>query len=78
MTQCQMASSRSAHRHDSMKTSKGKSKALATRTKSSEVDEIYRSIAEILETARANAYRAVNQVMVQAYWQIGRVIVEEE
>ena len=61
-----------------MKAPKGKSKALATRTKSSATDRIYRSIAEILETARATAYRAVNQVMVQAYWQIGRIIVEEE
>ncbi|HVF87524.1 MAG TPA: DUF1016 N-terminal domain-containing protein [Pyrinomonadaceae bacterium] len=51
---------------------------MATRTKSSAADEVYRSIAVILETARDNAYRAVNQVMVQAYWQIGRVIVEEE
>ena len=42
------------------------------------MDRVYSSIAVILETARANAYRAVNQVMVQAYWEIGRVIVEEE
>jgi predicted nuclease of restriction endonuclease-like (RecB) superfamily len=41
-------------------------------------DAVYRNIAEILEQARATAYRAVNQAMVQAYWEIGRVIVEEE
>jgi ATP-dependent DNA helicase RecG len=39
---------------------------------------IYRRIREILESARSGAYRAVNFAMVQAYWQIGRVIVEEE
>ena len=61
-----------------MKAPKGKSKALAMGTKLSATDRVYRSIAEILETARATAYRAVNQVMVQAYWQIGRIIVEEE
>jgi predicted nuclease of restriction endonuclease-like (RecB) superfamily len=40
--------------------------------------EFYRNIAEILQTARQNAYRAVNFVMVEAYWNIGRLIVEEE
>jgi len=39
---------------------------------------IYRRIREILESARSGAYRAVNFAMVQAYWHIGRVIVEEE
>ena len=32
----------------------------------------------VLESARANAYRAVNSVMVQAYWHVGRLIVEHE
>lgn len=49
-----------------------------TRTSRASWDVAYRQIAEILETARATAYRAVNQAMVQAYWQIGRIIVEEE
>lgn len=31
-----------------------------------------------METARSQAYRAVNSAMVQAYWNIGRIIVEEE
>jgi predicted nuclease of restriction endonuclease-like (RecB) superfamily len=39
---------------------------------------IYRRIREILESARSGAYRAVNFAMVQAYWQIGREIVEGE
>lgn len=38
----------------------------------------YTSIAKILSSARSSAYRAVNFVMVEAYWQIGRMIVEEE
>jgi len=42
------------------------------------VESIYSRIREILETARSNAYRAVNVAMVQAYWNIGREIVEEE
>ena len=40
--------------------------------------EFYDSIAEVLRTARSKAYRAVNFVMVEAYWNIGRMIVEEE
>jgi len=42
------------------------------------LESIYRRIREILESARSGAYRAVNFAMVQAYWHIGRVIVEEE
>ncbi len=38
----------------------------------------YESVAEILRAARKNAYRAVNFTMVEAYWNVGRRIVEEE
>ena len=38
----------------------------------------YQTIKEVLEQARAQSYRAVNFAMVQAYWNIGRIIVEEE
>ena len=40
--------------------------------------DFYQSVAEILRAARANAYRAVNFSMVEAYWNVGRKIVEEE
>ena len=40
--------------------------------------EFYDSIAQVLRAARSNAYRAVNFVMVEAYWNVGRMIVEEE
>lgn len=39
---------------------------------------IYGEIKAILESARSQAFRAVNFAMVQAYWNIGRVVVEEE
>jgi hypothetical protein len=42
------------------------------------IDATYLSIRAILEEARRTAYRAVNVAMVQAYWEIGRIIVEEE
>ena len=44
----------------------------------SSIDTTYQSIRAILEKARSTAYRAVNFAMVQAYWEVGRVIVEEE
>lgn len=40
--------------------------------------DFYLSVAEVLRAARANAYRAVNVAMVEAYWNVGRMIVEEE
>ena len=39
---------------------------------------LYREVRAVLEQARASAHRAVNFAMVQAYWQVGRLIVEQE
>ena len=41
-------------------------------------DEFYGQIASILSAARNKAYAAVNFAMVEAYWEIGRSIVEEQ
>jgi predicted nuclease of restriction endonuclease-like (RecB) superfamily len=38
----------------------------------------YNDIRQILKTARSRAYAAVNTAMVDAYWMIGKRIVEEE
>lgn len=48
-----------------------KNKDLVTR-------DIYEEIKNILANARFTAYRAVNSTMVHAYWNIGRLIVEDE
>ncbi len=40
--------------------------------------EFYDAVAEVLRGARSRAYRAVNFAMVEAYWNVGRKIVEEE
>jgi predicted nuclease of restriction endonuclease-like (RecB) superfamily len=37
-----------------------------------------RFLRSVLESARASACRAVNTAMVQAYWQVGRLIVDDE
>ncbi|MBF0299228.1 MAG: DUF1016 family protein [Oligoflexia bacterium] len=39
---------------------------------------LYKKVSEILDQARSHAYKAVNVVMVHAYWSIGELIVEEE
>ncbi|MBC8385030.1 MAG: DUF1016 domain-containing protein [Candidatus Cloacimonetes bacterium] len=44
----------------------------------SNIDKTYSIIRDILENARSKVYRTVNIVMVQAYWNIGKIIVEEE
>lgn len=41
-------------------------------------NDCYGKIKAILAEARSAAYRHVNSVMVRAYWNIGRIIVEEE
>ena len=40
--------------------------------------DLYRAIRQVLQSARQTAYKAVNFAMVQAYWQVGRLIVEDE
>ena len=40
--------------------------------------EFYQSIVDLLRNARSNSYRAVNFIMVEAYWNVGKMIVEEE
>ena len=42
------------------------------------MNQLYHHIAQILHTARRQAAQAVNVAMVRSYWEIGRVIVEEE
>jgi predicted nuclease of restriction endonuclease-like (RecB) superfamily len=42
------------------------------------VDSTYQSIREILGKARSAVYRSINFTMVLAYWNIGKVIVDDE
>ncbi|RKZ79438.1 MAG: DUF1016 domain-containing protein, partial [Candidatus Parabeggiatoa sp. nov. 3] len=41
-------------------------------------DTIYFEIKTVIENARVQAYKAINAAMVQAYWHIGRLIVEQD
>ena len=40
--------------------------------------ELFDSIREVLNSARSKAYAAVNFAMVEAYWNVGRLIVEKQ
>ncbi len=42
------------------------------------INHLYTSIREVLLQGREHAYKAVNFAMVQSYWQIGKLITEEE
>ena len=41
-------------------------------------NSFYHDIKSILQTARDNAYKSVNFIMLEAYWNIGKKIVEVE
>ena len=41
-------------------------------------NDLYLKIAGLLQAARQNVVRAVNQTMVYTYFEIGRMIVEDE
>lgn len=41
-------------------------------------DSFYRNVENVLHQAKTNAKTAVNLTMVYAYFEIGRMIVEEE
>lgn len=43
-----------------------------------EINTLYDTINKIIEDARNTVYRTANFMMIQAYWHIGRAIVEEE
>lgn len=59
-----------------MKSKKSKMSGLNKINKQSQ--DIYFRIKKIIETARGNIARSINAEMALAYWQIGKVIVEEE
>lgn len=46
--------------------------------KISHTDNIFNQVVELLKNARQNVVRSVNQTMVYTYFEVGRLIVEEE
>ncbi len=41
-------------------------------------NDFYKNIKEVLEEARKRVYRNIQSEMVQAYWQIGKMIVDKQ
>lgn len=41
-------------------------------------DHLISNIAHIIHQARSQVRQTVNSVMVQSYWEIGRLLVEDE
>jgi hypothetical protein len=48
------------------------------KSKPMERQDCYIQIKHVLDEARAKVYRQINSTMVHAYWNVGRIIVEEE
>ena len=53
-------------------------RTMPTKSSARDDDELYERVAQILEQARGQVARSVNTAMVQAYWLVGREIVEVE
>ena len=45
---------------------------------SKSIETLYSNIKQVIEEARNTVYRAANFAMAQAYWHIGKLIIEEE
>jgi len=43
-----------------------------------ELDNLYNKVKNILEYGRNSSYKAINNFMLESYWNIGKAIVEEE
>ena len=41
-------------------------------------DDVFNSIKTLMDKARNEVAREVNNILVQTYWEIGRIIVEDE
>ena len=57
---------------------KGNSKQTVAVHEEKNFDVLYGAVRKIIEKARQDIHRAVNTAMVDAYWHIGKMIVEEE
>ena len=50
----------------------------SSKSSSASLDRVYRNIRQVIDEERVTVYRAANSATVQAYWNIGRIIVEQE
>lgn len=43
-----------------------------------EIDSVYENIKKLIQSSKNDSYRSVNSIMIKTYWNIGKVIVDEE
>jgi predicted nuclease of restriction endonuclease-like (RecB) superfamily len=73
-----MAKKRKSTKKPAATSPAGSNKAAERKAADHRLDLLHRQVREILAAARDRAWQAVNTVMVDAYWEVGRVIVEDE
>jgi predicted nuclease of restriction endonuclease-like (RecB) superfamily len=73
-----MAKKRNPSKKPLAKSSASRSEATKGKAADRRLDALHRQVREILTAARERAWQAVNTVMVDAYWDVGRAIVEDE
>jgi predicted nuclease of restriction endonuclease-like (RecB) superfamily len=73
-----MAKKRNPPKKPAAKSPASRPKARGATAADSRIDTLFRQVRKILAAARDRAWQAVNTAMVEAYWEVGRVIVEEE
>jgi predicted nuclease of restriction endonuclease-like (RecB) superfamily len=73
-----MAKKRTLPRKSAVETPKGRTGAVRRHGDASRLDAVYQQVRAVLASARDRAWQAVNTTMVEAYWEVGRIIVEEE
>jgi predicted nuclease of restriction endonuclease-like (RecB) superfamily len=73
-----MAKKRAPSRKSAAKTPTGRTGTVRRDGDISRLDSVYQQVRAVLASARDRAWQAVNTTMVEAYWEVGRIIVEEE
>lgn len=73
-----MAKKRNPPKKPANKVLAGRPKPDSRPAATTRLDSVYHQVRAILTAARERAWQAVNTAMVDAYWEVGRVIVEEE
>jgi hypothetical protein len=73
-----MAKRRTLSRKTAAKATPNRAESVRRDRNVSRFDIVYQQVRAVLASARDRAWQAVNTAMVDAYWEVGRIIVEEE
>jgi DUF1016 N-terminal domain len=73
-----MAKKHTRPRKSAAKAPTGRTGAVRRHGDASRLDAVYQQVRAVLASARDRAWQAVNTTMVEAYREVGRIIVEEE